>query len=203
LLISPVLWSTIQTVTAVQIQGIHPFFNSIQLDRHPPSRCYTPFFVWKTILRSLLFNITFTIQPPADTTNATTVSPSLQAVRVSQSTLSTFMASKIYKADLFALTIPAERVTLRIANAAVVPSTFTTFINTAHRLPTLRRHRPPMCPQQMDGVNLLQHPLVRLLPIIQKTKIDLTAPAAEILQRLATRQPNSTPHQPRFSRLLP
>jgi hypothetical protein len=65
---------------------------------------------------------------PADTTNALTVSPSLQAVRESQIILSTYMASKISKADLFTLPIPAERVTLRIANAAAVSSTFTTAI---------------------------------------------------------------------------
>jgi hypothetical protein len=106
-----------------------------------PSRCCTPFFVWKTLLRSLLFNIKFTIQRPADLTNATTVSPSLQAVRESQFTLSTFMASKISEADQFALTIPAERVTLRIANAAVVSGTFTSAITPAHRLPSLRLHQ--------------------------------------------------------------
>jgi hypothetical protein len=61
--------------------ALHPFFNSIQLDRHHPSRCCTPFFVWRTLLRSLLSNIDFTIQPPTDTTTATTVSPSLQAFR--------------------------------------------------------------------------------------------------------------------------
>jgi hypothetical protein len=140
-LISPALCSTIKTVTAVRIQDIHPFFNSIQLDRHHPSRCCTPYFVRKTLLRSLLFNITFTIQPSADTTNATTISPALRAVRESQITLSTYMASRIFKADLFALTIPVELATLRIANAAVVCSTFTTAIATAHRLPCLRLHQ--------------------------------------------------------------
>ena len=54
LLIPPTLWSTIQTVTAVQTQDIHPFFRSIKLDRHHPARCCTPFFVWRTLLRSLL-----------------------------------------------------------------------------------------------------------------------------------------------------
>jgi hypothetical protein len=141
LFISPTLWAIIKTVTAVQIQDIHPFFNSIQLDRHHPSRCSTPFFVWKTLLCGLLFNITFTIQPPADTTNTTTASPSLQAVRDSQTTLSTYTESTISKADLFALPIPAERVTLRIANAAVVSNIFTTAITTAHRLPSLRLHQ--------------------------------------------------------------
>jgi hypothetical protein len=47
LLISPTLWATIKTVTVVQIQDIHLFFNSIQIYRHHPSRCCTPFFVWK------------------------------------------------------------------------------------------------------------------------------------------------------------
>jgi hypothetical protein len=141
LLISPALWLTIKTVTAVQIQDIYPFFHSIQHDRHHPSSCSTPFFVWKTLLRSLLFNIKFTIQPPADTTNAITVSPSLQAVRKSQITLSNFMASNISKADLFALTIPAQRVTLRIANAAVVSGTFTAAFTAANRLPSLRLHQ--------------------------------------------------------------
>jgi hypothetical protein len=141
LLISPTLWSTIKTVTAFQIHDVHPFFNSIKLDRHHPSRCCTPFFVWKALLRSLLSNITFTIQPPADTTTTTTVSPSLQAVRESQITLSNFMGTPVSKADLFALPIPAERVTLRIAHAAIVSNTFTTAITTAHRLPSLRRHQ--------------------------------------------------------------
>jgi hypothetical protein len=141
LLITPALWSTIKTVTAVQIQDIHPFFHFIQLDRHHPSRCCTPFFVWKTLLRGLLLNIKFTIQLPADTTNATTVSPSLRAVQESQQTLATYMKSDISKADLFALTIPAERVTLRIANAAVVSGTFTVAFTTAHRLPSLQLHQ--------------------------------------------------------------
>jgi hypothetical protein len=105
--------------------------------RRHPSRYCTPFFVWKTLLRRFLFEITFTIEQPADTTNATTVSPCLQAVRDSQTTLSAYMASEITKADMLALPIPAERVTLRIANAAVVFNTFTT----AHQLPSLRSHR--------------------------------------------------------------
>jgi hypothetical protein len=54
----------------------------------------------------------------------------------------------------------------------------------------------------MDGLDLLQHPLARFLPIIQKAKTDLTAPDPKILQWLATRRPNSTPHPPRFPRLL-
>jgi hypothetical protein len=73
-------------------------------------------------------------------TNATTVSPSLQTVRKSQTALSTYMASKISKADLFALPIPTERVTLRIANAAAISNTFKTAITTAHRLPSLQLH---------------------------------------------------------------
>jgi hypothetical protein len=44
-------------------------------------------------LRSLLSNIIFTIQPPLDMTLATTVSPFLQAVRASQTTLSIFMGT--------------------------------------------------------------------------------------------------------------
>jgi hypothetical protein len=51
------------------------------------------------------------------------------------------MATKISKADLFALPIPAQRVTLRIANAAIVSNTFTTAITTAHRLPSPRLHQ--------------------------------------------------------------
>jgi hypothetical protein len=51
------------------------------------------------------------------------------------------MASNISKADLFALPIPAEHVTLRIANAAVVSGTFTASITTAHRLPSLQLHQ--------------------------------------------------------------
>jgi hypothetical protein len=92
------------------------------------------------LLRSLLSNITFTftIQPPADTTTDTTVSPSLQAVRESQITLSNFMGTQISKADLFALPIPAERVTLRIANAVIISNTFKTALTTAHRLPSLQ-----------------------------------------------------------------
>ena len=35
LLIPPALWSTIKTITAIQIQDIDPFYNSIQLDRRP------------------------------------------------------------------------------------------------------------------------------------------------------------------------
>jgi hypothetical protein len=91
LLIPPALWSTIKTITAIQIQDIDPFYNSIQLDRRP-SPTVTPLhsILCLALLRSLLFNIKFTIQSPADTTNATTVSPSLQAVRESQITLSTF-----------------------------------------------------------------------------------------------------------------
>jgi hypothetical protein len=111
-------------------------------------------------------------------TNATTVSPSLQAVRESQIPLSTFMASNISKADLFALTIPAKHVNLRIANAAVVSGTFTAAITTAHRLPSLRLSVSPTPPMhKMDGVNVLQHPLVGFLPIIGKT--DLAASAGE------------------------
>jgi hypothetical protein len=63
--------SSIKTVTAFWIQDIHPFFNSIQLDRHHLSRCCTPFFVWRILHRSLLSNIIFTIQPPVDMTTAT------------------------------------------------------------------------------------------------------------------------------------
>jgi hypothetical protein len=51
------------------------------------------------------------------------------------------MKSDISKADLFALTIPAERVTLRIANAAVVSGTFAAPFTTAHRLPSLQLHQ--------------------------------------------------------------
>jgi hypothetical protein len=57
-------------------------------------------------------------------------------------------------------------------------------------------HRPspsfspssPMHPNPLDGVDLLQHPLARLLPIVQKAKTDLTAPDPKILPRLATRR---------------
>jgi hypothetical protein len=37
-----------------------------------------------------------------------------------------------------------------------------------------------MHPQQLDGLALLQHPLAHLLPIVQKAKSDLTAPAPKI-----------------------
>jgi hypothetical protein len=141
LLISPALWSTIKTITAFQLQDIHPFFKSITLDRHHPSRCCTPFFVWRILLRRLLSNIIFTIQPPVDMTTATTVSPSLQAVRASETTLSVYMGTPHSKDELFALPIPAERVTLRIANSAVVSNNFTTTITTAHRLPSLQLHQ--------------------------------------------------------------
>jgi hypothetical protein len=65
----------------------------MKLDRHP-SRCCTPFFVWRILLRSLLSNTIFTIQPPVDMTTATTVSPSLQAVRASQTTLSIYIETQ-------------------------------------------------------------------------------------------------------------
>jgi hypothetical protein len=51
------------------------------------------------------------------------------------------MKSDISKADPFALTIPAERVTLHIADAAVVSGTFTAAFTTAHRLPSLQLHQ--------------------------------------------------------------
>jgi hypothetical protein len=40
--------------------------------------------------------------------------------------------------DLFALPIPAERVTFRITNAVIVSNNFTTAISIAHRLPSLQ-----------------------------------------------------------------
>jgi hypothetical protein len=55
----------------------------------------------------------------------------------------------------------------------------------------------------LDSLNLLRNPLTRLLPIVQKARTDLAAPDPKILPRLATRRPNSTPHQPRRPRLLP
>jgi hypothetical protein len=97
LLISPTLWSIIKRFTAVQTQDIHPFFKSIQLDRDHPSRCCTLFLVWRTLLRSLLSNITFTIQPPVEMTNPTTRSPSLQAVRASKITQSINMGTSSSK----------------------------------------------------------------------------------------------------------
>jgi hypothetical protein len=51
------------------------------------------------------------------------------------------MGTPISKADLFALPIPAERVTLRIANAAAVSHNFITAISTVHRLPSLQLHK--------------------------------------------------------------
>jgi hypothetical protein len=57
-------------------------------------------------------------------------------------------------------------------------------------------------PLQSPFQHHLQHPLVRFFPIIQRAKTDLTAPAAKILPRLATRRSNATPHQPGFPRLL-
>jgi hypothetical protein len=51
------------------------------------------------------------------------------------------MGTPSSKADLFALPIPSERVTLRIANAAIVSNNFTTAITTAHRLPSLQLHQ--------------------------------------------------------------
>jgi hypothetical protein len=51
------------------------------------------------------------------------------------------MASNISKADLFALPIPAERITLCIAYATVVSNNFKTAITTAHRLPSLQLHQ--------------------------------------------------------------
>jgi hypothetical protein len=74
-------------------------------------------------------------------TTPTTVSPSLQAVRASKTTLSIYMGTPSSKADLFALPIAAERVTLRIANAAIDSNNFTTAITTAHRLPSLQLHQ--------------------------------------------------------------
>jgi hypothetical protein len=41
----------------------------------------------------------------------------------------------------FALLIPAERVTLRIANAVIVSNTFETALTAAHRLPSLQLHQ--------------------------------------------------------------
>ncbi len=51
------------------------------------------------------------------------------------------MATAISKADLFALPITEERVTLRIANAAIVSNNFTAALTTAHRLPSLQLHQ--------------------------------------------------------------
>jgi hypothetical protein len=45
-----------------------------------------------------------------------------------------------------------------------------------------------MYPQQLDGLDLLQHPLARLLPIVQKAQTDITAPDPKVLQRVATRR---------------
>jgi hypothetical protein len=47
------------------------------------------------------------------------------------------MGTPSSKAELFALPIPAERVTLCIANVALVFNNFKTAITTAHRLPSL------------------------------------------------------------------
>jgi hypothetical protein len=52
-----------------------------------------------------------------------------------------YMATKISKADSCALPIPAERVTLRIANAAIVSNTFAAAVTTAHQLPSLQLHQ--------------------------------------------------------------
>jgi hypothetical protein len=62
-------------------------------------------------------------------------------VRASKITLSICMGTPSSKADLFALPIPAEHVTLRIANAALVSKNFTTAITTAHSLPSLHLHQ--------------------------------------------------------------
>jgi hypothetical protein len=140
LLISPTLWATIKTVTAFQILDIHPFFHSIKLDRHHPSQCYNPSFVWRTLLRGLLSNIAFTIQPPVEKTSTTDISPSLQTVQESQATLSLFMKTPISKAELFAIPIPAERVTICIANTPLVSNKYTSALTTAHRLPPLKLH---------------------------------------------------------------
>jgi hypothetical protein len=71
-------------------------------------------------------------------TGTTTVSPSIQAVRESRTTLSIYMKISISKADLFVILIPAERVTVCIANEVLVSNNFTTAITTAHRLPSLQ-----------------------------------------------------------------
>jgi hypothetical protein len=74
-------------------------------------------------------------------TTPTEVSPSLQAVRGSKTTLSIYMGTPSSKATLLAVPIPAERVTLRIANAALVSNNFITAITIAHRLPSLKLHQ--------------------------------------------------------------
>jgi hypothetical protein len=78
------------------------------------------------------------------------------------------MASKISNADLFAITIPAERVTLTHRQCR----RRLRHLQSRHhyRPPSSVSPTPPMYPQQMDGVNLPQHPLVRFLPIVRKTE---------------------------------
>jgi hypothetical protein len=52
--------------------------------------------------------------------------------------------------DLFALPIPAGRVTCLRMNSAVVSNNFTTTITTAHRLSS----PAPCVPKQLDGLDL-------------------------------------------------
>jgi hypothetical protein len=291
LLISPTLWSIIKTVTAVQTQtqDIHPFFKFIQLDRHHPSRCCTPFFVWRTLLRSPLSNIIFTIQSPVEMTTPTTVSPYLQAVQAPKShchihenfklqsrTVCTPDSSRTChlthrqcrpcpqqllnryhhrpspsssptppmhpqtldgldllqhpaarllpiaqeaKTDLTAPDpkfshgwLPVGRIRHRINpdDPVSCPSYLDRNETCDHVMRCRERRRspsssptPPIRTQPLDGLNLLRNPLARLLPLVQKEKTDLTAPDPKVLPRLATRRPNSTPHQPRRPRLLP
>jgi hypothetical protein len=54
------------------------------------------------------------------------------------------------KDDLFALPIPAERVTLRIANSAV-----STISQPPSHSPSASISPTPMYPQQLDGLDLL------------------------------------------------
>jgi hypothetical protein len=84
---------------------------------------------------------------------------SLQAVRAFQITFYIYMGTLSSKADLFALPIPAERVILRIVSN-----------HYHHRSSPSFSPTPPIHPQQLDGLDLLQYPLACLLPIVQERK---------------------------------
>jgi hypothetical protein len=72
---------------------------------------------------------------------------------------------------------------------------YTTSITTAHRFPSRRLYQCNRNKWTTSPYSNIHWSAFS----IQKTKTDLTAPAAKNIQRLATRQSNSTPHQPRFS----
>jgi hypothetical protein len=201
LLIPPALWSTIKTITAIQIQDIDPFYNSIQLDRRP-SPPVTP-------LHSILCledappqsPFQHQIHHPATCRHAKChhCQPiSSGRPRASNHSIHLPWHPKSPMPTCLQLRFQQSASPLRIANAAVVSGIFRAAITTAHRLRSLRLHQ---CTRNKWTAST--YPNIHWSAFSRSFERRKKAPAAKNLQRLATRRSNPTPHQPRFPRLLP